>query len=68
MPRARGSTISSRSFATLLILDHEHAAHRLAVHLGDPAALALRIEVIEEIRHDPGHQRLEALVPAVLLA
>ncbi|MNC88593.1 hypothetical protein D3C83_44240 [compost metagenome] len=32
----------------------------------DPAALAPAIEVPDEIRDDPRHQRLEALVVAVL--
>src|SRR3989449_7624508 len=49
------------------LLDDEHRADALAVHLGDPAALERGIEVLDEPGDDPGHQRLEALVPAVFL-
>src|SRR5437016_7513375 len=49
------------------LLDDEHRADALAAALGDPAALARRIEVLDEPGDDPGHQRLEALVPAVFL-
>ena len=45
--------------ASSTALDQEHAADVLAVALGDPAALALRIEAPHEARHDLGDQRLE---------
>src|SRR5262249_52016285 len=44
---------------------HEHRAQDLALALGDPAALALRIEALQELGHDLGDQRLESLVPAI---
>src|SRR5580765_41565 len=50
-----------------LVVDDEDAADALAVAFGDPAALALRVEVLEEVLDDPGDQRLEARAPAVLL-
>src|SRR5439155_26087059 len=49
------------------LLDDEHRADALATAFCDPAALARRIEVLDEPGDDPGHQRLEALVPAVFL-
>ena len=51
----------------LCLLDAEHAPGALAVDLRDPAALALGIEVCDELRDNVGHQRFERLVPAVLL-
>ena len=66
-PRASGSTSSSRSLATRLRLLHEeHGADDLAVALGDPAALARRIEVVEEVGADARDQRLELGVVAPL--
>src|SRR5260221_8107085 len=50
-----------------LVVHHEHAADALAVALRDPAALALRIEVLEEVLDDSGAQRLELRTPSVLL-
>src|SRR5262245_48102351 len=47
--------------------DHEHRADGLGVLLRDPAALPLRLVVLDELGHDGGHQRLEALVPSVFL-
>src|SRR6266513_2253799 len=47
--------------------DAEDRADPLAVELGDPAALALRVEVLDELRDDGRDEGLEALVPAVLL-
>src|SRR5712692_1033076 len=49
------------------LLDDEHRAEPLTVTLGDPAALALRVEVVEEGLDDLSDQRLEARPPAVLL-
>ena len=48
-------------------LDQKDASHTLAIALGDPAPLALGVEVIDESGDDAGHERLEVLVPAVLL-
>src|SRR5437660_682879 len=48
-------------------LDQKDASHTLAMALGDPAPLALGVEVIDESGDDAGHERLEVLVPAVLL-
>src|SRR5439155_19126116 len=39
----------------------------LAIFFGDPAALALRIIVLEEFGNDLGDQRLEPLVPSELV-
>ena len=46
--------------------DQEDAADVLAIPLGDPASLPLRIEVSEEPGRDLGDQRLELRIPAVL--
>ena len=43
----------------------EHGADRSAVTFGDPAALAARIELADELGTDLGQQRLERTVPAV---
>src|SRR5487761_1582484 len=43
------------------------AADRLAIELGDPAALARWIVLAQEWRHDLDHQRLEARVPTVFV-
>jgi hypothetical protein len=50
-----------------VFLDNKDAAGKLVVALGDPARLALRFEIIDEPAQDRCDQRLEALVPAVLL-
>src|SRR5262249_38122923 len=42
-------------------------ADRLAIDLGDPAALALSIETAQKFRRELGDQRLELLVPAIFL-
>src|SRR2546428_8352256 len=47
--------------------DAEHAARALVIDLGDPASLALAVEVGDELRDDVRHQRLERFVPPVLL-
>src|SRR5256885_9606570 len=47
--------------------DAEHAADTLPVDFGDPAALALGVEVGDEFRDDVRDQRLERFVPPVLL-
>src|ERR1700761_8840202 len=44
----------------------EDRAGPLTVDFGDPGRLARRITVVQVICDDPGHQRLVALVPAVL--
>jgi hypothetical protein len=46
-------------------LHHKHRADPLAIHLGDPAALAMRVELCDELRHDARDQGFEALIPAV---
>src|SRR5262249_24430929 len=51
----------------LRLFDEEDAADVLAIHLGNPASLTFRIEVLDELSCDLGDQRLELLVPAVLL-
>ena len=50
------------------LIHHEDRADALAVALGNPAALALGIELAQEFGDDVGHQRLEQRAPAVLLA
>ena len=51
-----------------VVLPHaEHAARRSAVDLGDPGSLATEVPVVYVIGDDPGHERLERLVPAELL-
>src|SRR5439155_290127 len=66
-----GKTASPASIRVACCSDSGHTPHAradaLAAALGDPAALARRIEVLDEPGDDPGHQRLEALVPAVFL-
>jgi len=47
--------------------DQEHRADDRAIALDDPAALALGIEVGDELAGDLGDQRLEALVPTIFL-
>src|SRR5215208_1171835 len=47
--------------------DEKDRADDLAAPLGDPAALAGRVQLLDELGDDGGDQRLEALVPAVLL-
>src|SRR5581483_7072080 len=47
-------------------LDEAHRPDVLAVHLGNPAALARRVEALEEIGGDPRHDRLEARIVPVL--
>ena len=47
--------------------DDEHGSHDQAVALGDPAPLALRLEVVDEIRDDTRNECLEPLVVAVFL-
>src|SRR2546429_599898 len=55
-------------FRNFVILPHdEHRADALALELGDPAALALRIEVLDELGGDLGDEGLERDVPAVFL-
>src|ERR1700720_2929931 len=49
------------------LLDQADGADGLAVALGDPATLALGVELADELRDDLGDQRLEALVEPVLL-
>src|SRR5215468_1938716 len=50
------------------VLDDEHRADVFAVALGDPAALALGIEIAHEGGDDLGGERLEAVVPAIFAA
>src|SRR3569833_2857494 len=47
--------------------DQEDTANSLSIPLGDPATLPWGIELAEELNRDLGHQRLEFLIPAVLL-
>src|SRR5579872_3028006 len=47
--------------------DDKDRAHDFAVPLGDPAPLPLRIEVLDELGGDLRDQRLELLVPSILL-
>ena len=47
--------------------DKKDAAETLAIALGDPAALAPRIEVSDEVGGDAGNEGFESLVPAVVL-
>src|SRR5919201_1930338 len=49
------------------LLHAEDGPDRLTVELSDPAALALAIEVLDELRDDPGDKSLERFVPTVLL-
>src|SRR5438046_10739395 len=47
--------------------NQEDRADVLTVALGNPAALELRIEALQEFRRDFGDQPLECVVPAVFL-
>ena len=49
------------------LADEKHRADDLAVGLGDPAALARRIELAQEIGGDLGDERFERRIVAVLL-
>src|SRR5438132_6042870 len=51
----------------LCFLNQEYRADNLAFALGDPAALALGIEVLDKVGNDLGDQGFEALVVAILL-
>ena len=54
--------------ATLGRIFHQHdAADILAVHLGDPAALALFVVIVDEVGDDLRAQALERIGPAVFL-
>src|SRR6476469_8602761 len=50
-----------------LLLHHEYRPDRLAVDLGDPGALALRVELAQEFGADLPDQRLEAEAPAIFI-
>jgi hypothetical protein len=45
----------------------QNAADRRAVDLGDPRSLAAGVALLDVVGHDPCDERLEALVPSVLL-
>src|SRR5207237_8605168 len=45
----------------------EDRADAFAIELRDPTPFALRVEMLDELGDDPGDERLEALVPPVLL-
>ena len=67
MPRASGSTSRRRSAAVLVVAARaEHAAGGLAGDLGDPGALARGVAPLQVLGDDPGDERLEARVEAVL--
>src|SRR5688500_5024016 len=48
------------------VSDDEDAAGVLAIDLGDPAAIASRVEPLDERGHDLGDERLESVVVTVL--
>src|SRR5215210_1600191 len=50
----------------LRLPDEKHTADDLAIPLGDPAPLQLRVGLLDELRNDLRHERLEPLIPAVL--
>lgn len=50
----------------LVLFDQEHAAEKLTIALGDPAALPMRLQLLDEVGDDMRHQGLEALIPAIL--
>ncbi len=63
-PRAAASTCNNRSFATVLRMFHQkNRADDFALALRNPAALAPRVELLDEIRHNLRRQRLILLVP-----
>src|SRR5581483_7966614 len=51
----------------LRLFDEEHRSDDFTAAFGHPAALALRIEVLDERRHDRRDQRLEPFVVAVFV-
>jgi 2-deoxy-D-gluconate 3-dehydrogenase len=66
-PRAAGGGLDqqqAQARVRLPVVDDEDAAEALPVSLRDPAALARRILLLEEVLHDPRHQRLELRAPA----
>ena len=64
--RARLDEQQSQLGHLLRLPDEEHGADDLAVAFGDPAALARRIEVVEEVGDDARDERLELGVVAPL--
>src|SRR3954470_22578578 len=66
-PRARLKQEQPQFRDFLLVFDEKHATDTLAVHFRDPAALARRVEFLQEVLDDLGDQGLEARAPAVLL-
>jgi hypothetical protein len=68
-PAGRGLDIEQAQLGCALVgaFDEEYGAHDLAFALGDPAALPLGIEALDEAARDLGDEALEGLVPAVLL-
>jgi two-component system cell cycle response regulator len=66
-PRARVDEQQAQLRDVLLAAHAQHAAGGLAVDLGDPRGLAARVVVARVLGHDLRDERLEALVPAVLL-
>ena len=65
-PRGRLDQQQPQLGGAVVLAHAEHAAHRRAIQFGDPAGLA-GVGAPRVVRHDPGHQRLVAGVPAVLL-
>src|ERR1700737_840562 len=67
-PPRRGLDIEQTQFGLLVALfDEEYGTGDRTLALGDPAALAVGVEILDERRRDPRAQRLEGLVEAVFL-
>ena len=49
------------------VLDQKHASDVLAVHVGDPAAVVVRVVLADEVGDDLRAQALEVLRPAIFL-
>src|SRR6476659_4585910 len=65
--RRRLDVEQPQSGDSLRILHTENRANDFSVALGDPASLALRIEALKEFRGDFRDERLESLIPPMLL-
>src|SRR5216683_7648923 len=67
-PARPGLDIEQAQFGDLLaLLDEQHRTGDRTLALGDPAALARGVEILDEPGGDPRDQRLEGRIEAVLL-
>ena len=65
--RRRLDVEQPQSGDSLRILHTENRANDFSVTLSDPASLPLGVEALEEFRGDFRYERLESLIPPILL-